>query len=175
MSLVNLSHVCSHLQNASLARLGLTSIPLSKMHLSISLQLQKQGFLTSVTLGGASPPQKLVPAPHTEQSTTTSTALQQVEDELTQENRASRRLWLGLKYWDGEPVLRKMGMLSKPTRRIWISSYDIQKIVRGHDAAYVKGMTKVGECMFVSTDKGVMEARECAERKIGGMVLCRAF
>ena len=68
-----------------------------------------------------------------------------------------------------------MGMLSKPTRRIWLSSWDIQKIVRGKDAAYVKGMTKVGECMFISTDKGIMEARECAERKIGGMVLCRVF
>jgi len=66
-------------------------------------------------------------------------------------------------------------MLSKPTRRIWVSSRDIQKIVRGKDAAYIKGMTKIGECMFVSTDKGIMEARECAERQIGGMVLCRAF
>jgi len=66
-------------------------------------------------------------------------------------------------------------MLSKPTRRIWISSWDIQKIVRGKDAAYVKGMNRVGECMFVSTDQGIMEARECAERKIGGMVLCRVF
>ena len=72
-------------------------------------------------------------------------------------------------------MLRKMNMVSKPTKRIWISSHDIQKIVRGQDAQHVKGMTRVGECLFITTDKGIMEARECAERKIGGMVLCRVF
>lgn len=97
------------------------------------------------------------------------------EETITQTNRASRRLWLGMKYWDGEPVLRKMRMLSKPTKRIWLSSEDFNRIVRGKDSNYIKGMTRVGECMFVSTDRGIMEARECAERKIGGMVLCRVW
>jgi len=27
----------------------------------------------------------------------------------------------------------------------------------------------------VSTDRGILEARECVERKIGGMVLCRVY
>lgn len=175
MSLVNLAHVCSHLQNASLGRLGLTSIPLSKMHLSLTLLLQKQGFISSVTLGGKSPPAKLVPPPHTDNPNALAEAAPNVEQQVTQANRASRRLWLGMKYWDGEPVLRKMRMESKPTKRIWISNDDIQKIVRGHDAAHVKGMTRVGECLFITTDKGIMEARECAERRIGGMVLCRVF
>jgi len=174
MSLVNLSHVCSHLQNASLARLGLTSVPLSKFHLSLSLHLQKQGFLSSVNLGGPSPPAKLLPpssAPSTSQR-------QQSSDDseiVTQENRASRRLWLGMKYWDGEPVLRKMKMLSKPTKRIWVNADELGQIVRGRDAHLIRGMRAVGECIFVSTDKGIMEARECVERKIGGMVLCRVF
>lgn len=47
------------------------------------------------------------------------------------------------------------------------------KLVKGRDANYIKGLTKPGECLFVSTDRGVMEARECVERKIGGMLLCR--
>jgi len=68
-----------------------------------------------------------------------------------------------------------MGMVSKPTRRIWLSSHDIEKIVRGKQAGYVRGLTRIGECLFVSTDKGIMEARECAERKIGGMMLCRVW
>ncbi|KAK4984179.1 hypothetical protein LTR50_006763 [Elasticomyces elasticus] len=190
MSLVNLSHVCSHLQNASRARLGLTSIPLSRMHLSLSLLLQKQGFLSTVTLGGPAPPPSLVPdstfstfdhtrdAPSAATSeaaepTTKRDAQSGPGDAITQENRASRRLWLGLKYWDGEPVLRRMKMLSKPTKRIWLDSEDIGKIVRGREAGFVKGLTGVGECLFVSTDRGVMEARECVERKVGGMVLCR--
>src|ERR1700712_3109344 len=56
MSLVNLAHVCSHLQNASKARLGLTSIPMSNLHLSLSLSLQKQGFVSTVQVAGPSPP-----------------------------------------------------------------------------------------------------------------------
>lgn len=35
------------------------------------------------------------------------------------------------------------------------------------------GLTRPGECLFVSTDRGVLEARECVERKVGGMILCR--
>lgn len=166
MSLVNLSHVCSHLQNASLARLGLTSIPLTKLHLNLSLLLQKQGFLSTVDLGGPSPPPQLLPPFPTANP----------EDaQITQANIASRRIWLGLKYWEGQPVLGKMRMLSKPTKRIWLDSTQLGQIVRGREAGYVKGITKLGECIFVTTDKGIMEARECVERKIGGMVLCRVW
>ncbi|KAG9850142.1 30S ribosomal protein S8, partial [Aureobasidium melanogenum] len=176
MSLVNLAHVCSHMQNASLARLGLTSIPLSRMHLSLSLLLQKQGFLSTVTLGGPTPPAKLLPPTHADHSSATPTKsiLEEVEA-VTQQNRASRRLWLGMKYWDGEPVLRKMKLLSKPTKRIWLSSNELGEIVRGKDCKFVRGLRQVGECIFVSTDKGIMEARECVERKIGGQVLCRVW
>ncbi|GAB7353638.1 hypothetical protein MBLNU459_g4050t1 [Dothideomycetes sp. NU459] len=174
MSLVNLSHACSHLQNASLARLGLTSIPLSKLHLSLSLLLQKQGFLSTVSLGGPSPPQKLLPPSQVEQSPLAAQE-SDILEQVTQQNRASRRLWLGMKYWDGEPVLRKMRMLSKPTKRIWLNSDELGQIVRGKDAQFIRGMRGVGECIFVSTDRGIMEARECVERKIGGMVLCRVW
>ncbi|THY55879.1 ribosomal protein S8 [Aureobasidium pullulans] len=177
MSLVNLAHVCSHMQNASLARLGLTSIPLSRMHLSLSLLLQKQGFLSTVTLGGPTPPAKLLPPAHTEEATSPTTQKSIVEqvEEVTQQNRASRRLWLGMKYWDGEPVLRKMKLLSKPTKRIWLSSDELGEIVRGKDCKFIRGLRQVGECIFVSTDKGLMEARECVERKTGGQVLCRVW
>ncbi|KAG9800857.1 30S ribosomal protein S8, partial [Aureobasidium melanogenum] len=174
MSLVNLAHVCSHMQNASLARLGVTSIPLSRMHLSLSLLLQKQGFLSTVTLGGPTPPAKLLPPTHADDATPTKSILEEVEA-VTQQNRASRRLWLGMKYWDGEPVLRKMKLLSKPTKRIWLSSNELGEIVRGKDCKFVRGLRQVGECIFVSTDKGIMEARECVERKIGGQVLCRVW
>ncbi|KAF4553119.1 Ribosomal protein S8-like protein [Elsinoe fawcettii] len=212
MSLVQLANVCSHLQNASLARLGLTSIPHSRMHLNLTVQLQKQGFISNVVLGGPTPPRKLLPPSGTEadlkfqpQKTPTDSSSSTSEpsfplDELfpasnlhpssqktlrteahqtpslvTQSNRASRRLWLGMKYWDGEPVLRKMKMLSKPTQRLWVTHDDLSKIVRGKRANYVEGLTRIGECLFISTDKGVMEARECVERQIGGLVLCRVY
>jgi ribosomal protein S8 len=341
MSLVNLSHVCSHLQNASLARLGLTSIPYTRMHLSLALLLQKQGFFSQVKLGGPSPPASCFPAgtirdrltkaeesnrypnaaeheieeihvwkskeqlskdgwdshaanflmqhegkaqqeselteeiskkeieiikehapllaevranvrawmPEPEAADPQETLQQRQrrdrerlnlenfrvksqllregfsqttlmhfagpnrsrrtyrdlerdgitisamgldihnqpwkppitvdadEGVVTQENRSTRRLWLGLKYWDGVPVLRKAKMLSKPTKRIWLSAQELGGLVRGKGAfkEQIKPLTQVGEVMVISTDKGLMEVRECVERKIGGMVLCRIW
>jgi len=49
----------------------------------------------------------------------------------------------------------------------------LRKLVLGRQSGYVKGLTRPGECLFVSTDQGVMEARECVERKIGGQLLCK--
>jgi len=78
-----------------------------------------------------------------------------------------------MKYWNNEPVLSKMSMVSKPTKRVWMDVEGLGRLVRGKDANYVKGLTKPGECLYVSTDRGVLEARECVERRVGGMLLCR--
>jgi ribosomal protein S8 len=51
----------------------------------------------------------------------------------------------------------------------------IAKLSRGRNANYIKGLTKPGEYLFVTTDRSILESRECVERKIGGMLLCRAF
>lgn len=272
MSLVQLAHMCSHLQNASTARLGLTSVPFTKLHLNVALALQKQGFFSTVDLGGPSPPlvryaagtQKPRAAVRpSETSQSKETALYQIitqrqrierqdtryenpaytqtriaeqmngvveelrqkgylEEDLewakarahltweqvreegvaveamgltienqplvedvqtidprdgiiTRENRASRRLWLGLKYWQGEPVLQRMKQISKPTKRIWLSNADFVRIVRGSQAGEVKGLGRLGEVMIVSTDRGIMDARECVERRVGGQPLLRAW
>jgi ribosomal protein S8 len=162
MSLVNLSHVCSHLQNASKARLGLTSVPATNMILTLTLALQHSGFISSVTRGGLTPP------PIDSLST-------YKPEPVTQENISTRRLWLGLKYWNNEPVLSKMSMISKPTKRIWMDVEGLGRLIKGRDHGSVKALTKPGECLFVSTDRGVLEARECVDRKVGGMLLCRAI
>ncbi|KAF2864507.1 hypothetical protein K470DRAFT_4945 [Piedraia hortae CBS 480.64] len=357
MVLVNLGHVCSHLQNASLARLGLTSVPYTKLHLSFSLLLLKQGFLSQVKLAGPSPPASCFPnalpdnrlvtsAPHRDQSPwsgeaaladllagktveelrtagfdddaiafaerartlsaeqlandgwdkvasdfiiqhrdksqeqltsaglddeackialegtkrlrrieemlrsqplsdsydreslthedwrrlfrsalqkegfdqqtlqyfagpkqfatasrleqegTTISAMglditgqpvsplpaqfrdrlaQEEEGVITQANRASRRLWLGLKYWEGRPVISKARLVSKPSKRIWLTSQELGAVVRGDHVGHVKGMGQVGEIMAISTDRGLLEARECVERKIGGQAMCRVW
>lgn len=80
-----------------------------------------------------------------------------------------------MKYWNNEPVLTEMKMISKPTRRIWMDVEGLAKIVRGTKAGYVSGLTRPGECLFLSTDKGIMEARDCVEKKVGGMLLCRVL
>lgn len=168
MSLVNLAHVCSHLSHASKARLGLTSIPSSNLHLRLTLALQKAGFISTVVRGGAEPP----PA-HLLLNQPSSNAQGAEIEPVTRENIASRRLWLGLKYWNSEPVLEKMSLVSKPTRRIHMDTEGLSELVRGNKSGMVNGLRIPGECLFVSTDRGILEARECVERKIGGTLLCR--
>ena len=169
MSLVHLSNVCSHLQNASKGRLGLTSIPYTKLHSAISSTLLKAGFISHMTIGGPNPPSG-DPSPilghaHPPAEETT----------ITRENRASRRLWLGLKYWNNEPVINKMSMISKPTRRIWVGADEMAKLSKGYPISMVQGMRQVGEVILVSTDRGIMDLRECVERGIGGQLLCRVW
>jgi len=168
MSLVHLANICSHLQNASKARLGLTSIPDSKFHLMLMIALQSSGFVSTVVRGGPTPP----PAHQLLSHPSSNTEGAEIEP-VTRKNIASRRLWLGLKYWNSEPVLDRMELVSKPTRRIWMDVEGMRKLVLGKPSGYVKGLTRPGECLYVSTDRGILEARECVERKIGGMLLCK--
>lgn len=168
MSLVHLANTCSHLQNASRARLGLTSIPDTKFHLGLMLALQNSGFLSTVVRGGSQPP-----LPHSLLSHPSSSDPSAPIETVTRHNVSSRRLWLGLKYWQSAPVLDKMSLVSKPTRRIWMDVTGLQKLVLGKSSGYVRGLTRTGECLYVSTDRGILEARECVEKKLGGMLICR--
>ncbi|PWY91227.1 40S ribosomal protein S8 [Aspergillus heteromorphus CBS 117.55] len=165
MSLVNLAHVCSHLNNATKARLGMTSIVNSKLHLKLCLALQNDGLISSVVRGGPK-------APPTHLLLGTPTPGEEVEP-VTQSNIATRRLWLGLKYWQSEPVLGHLSLESKPTRRVTIDLPGLRRVIRGDRSGSVEGLRNPGECLYVSTDRGIMEARECVEKKLGGMVLCR--
>ncbi len=193
MSLVNLAHVCSHLQNASKARLGLTSVPHTNLHLDLALVLQKQGFFSTVILGGPNPPtpahllrrsepanyhhltdDQLAASPWLAYPTARHNSFEPRADRVP-ENPAKRRLWLGLKYWNGGPVLSRMNMISKPSHRIWLDSRALATIAMGRDAGHVAGLKRIGECIVVSTDKGIMEIRECVEKKIGGQLLCRVL
>ncbi|BFZ56922.1 hypothetical protein PYCC9005_003972 [Savitreella phatthalungensis] len=107
-----LHHVASHLQNASRARNAMTSIPLSKMNLAVAIGLYKQGLLSSVQRGDLKGPDEVYTA-------------------TTPENIATRRIWLGLKYRDARPVLNKCHVVSKPSRRIWMSVMELEELAAG--------------------------------------------
>ena len=168
MSLVNLAHVCSHLNNVNKARLGFTSIPHSSLHLKLCLALQNSGFFSSVVLGGQHPPRT-----HLIHGIPSANADGEGIEPVTQSNLASRRLWLGLKYWQSEPVLGKMTLVSKPKRRIYLDVHSLREIARGRRSRNVDGLRSPGESLYLSTDQGIMEARDCVEKKTGGLALCR--
>jgi small subunit ribosomal protein S8 len=164
MTLLHLAHLSSHLQNASKARLGLTSTPWNSFNLSVLLALQQSGFLSFVTRGPAAAP----PDP---------AALSTYEPEaLTTANVASQRLWVGLKYSNNAPVLKSMQIISRPTRPVTAKLQHLERLARGWDdgpTRLIQRGLNLGECMYVSTPKGVMEIREAVERKMGGLLLCR--
>ena len=65
-----------------------------------------------------------------------------------------------------------MGMVSKPSKRIYMGFQGFRDLARGKKADYVRPL-EPGECMIVSTDKGVMELRDAVDRLLGGQILCR--
>lgn len=159
MGIHAVANACTHLQNATRARLGLTSVPNTKYNLRLALAMHRAGLLASVTRGGPRPPPpELLSSAETEP--------------VTSANVATRRIWVGLKYWNNEPIIRSVVPISKPSRLVTATLPQLSKVARGFPSGPLKGLT-LGETMFLSTDRGVLEVREALERKVGGLVLCR--
>ncbi|GAB1310575.1 37S ribosomal protein S8, mitochondrial [Madurella fahalii] len=159
MGINSIANACTHLQNATRARLGLTSIPNNKYNLHLVLAMHRAGLLSSVTRGGPRPPPpELLSSAETEP--------------VTSANVATRRIWVGLKYWNNEPIVRNVQPISKPSRLVTAGHRQLNRVARGLPSGPLKGLT-LGETLFVSTDRGILEVREAVERKVGGLVLCR--
>ena len=68
-----------------------------------------------------------------------------------------------LKYFDGEPVIKKIQRISKPGRRVYAGSGEIPRIANGLGVA------------IVSTSKGVMADHQARTENVGGEILCEVF
>lgn len=100
----------------------------------------------------------------------------QVPEPVTNATVAKMRIWLGLKYWDGRPVLSKASVISKPSRQLTVDVQELARLTRGFPTKLKGGNVSglgVGECMFVSTSRGVLEVREALAKKVGGVLMCR--
>lgn len=154
MSLVNLAHVCSHIQNVTRVNKSLTSIPFSKLHLQIAVGLYREGFISSVQRGSLTGPDK-------EYTPTTF------------DNVSTRRLWLGMKYHNTKPVISSMRLVSHPNRRVFVDAEQVSDLLGGKSMRQVKP-PQLGEVMFLRTKAGeVLELQEAAQRHVGGEILCR--
>lgn len=154
MSLVNLAHVCSHIQNVTRVNKSLASIPYTRLHLQVALGLYKEGFISSIQRGSLTGPDStFTPA--------------------TFDNISTRRIWLGLKYHNTKPVISKMSLISKPNRRISLDANQIKKLLSGTSVRHVPTL-QLGEAVFVKTTTGeVMEIQEASRRELGGELLLR--
>jgi small subunit ribosomal protein S8 len=68
-----------------------------------------------------------------------------------------------LKYFDNEPVIRKLERVSKPGRRVYTTVEAIPRVANGLGVA------------IVSTPKGVMADHAARDANVGGEVLCTVF
>ncbi|KAM0349202.1 hypothetical protein ACHAO7_002489 [Fusarium culmorum] len=162
-SITNIAHMCSHLQNASKARLGITSVKNCKYNLQLALALHRSGFFSAVYRAGPRPP-------------TMEQMISEPPVTVTNENVATMRLWLGLKYWDGKPVLGNANAISTPKRLMTANIKELARLTRGFPTKVSGGVVSglnLGECLFVATSQGVLEAREALAKKQGGLLMCR--
>lgn len=74
-----------------------------------------------------------------------------------------QQIVVGLKYDQGEPIIREIDRISRPGRRIYSKSVSIPQTYNG------LGVT------IVSTSKGVMADHVARKSNLGGEVLCRIF
>lgn len=72
-------------------------------------------------------------------------------------------LRIELKYHEGEPVIKEIGRVSTPGRRVYSKIADLPKVYGGLGIA------------ILSTPRGVMSDNEARAANVGGEVLCRVF
>lgn len=68
-----------------------------------------------------------------------------------------------LKYYEGQPVIKRISRVSKPGRRIYSSIDSLARVSNGLGVS------------ILSTSRGVMSDNEARDAKIGGEVLCTVF
>ncbi|KAJ3301054.1 hypothetical protein HDV03_001455 [Kappamyces sp. JEL0829] len=150
-------HLSSHIQNAYKAGQKRIAVPYSKINKSITTILWEEGLLQQVIAGDLHGPFELG-----------------FEVPITPANIASRRLWLDLKYRNGEPALTRMGVISKPSRRIFASPEECRAIASSRQAsALLKGQV-LGQVTILDTPYGVVEMKDALRKNVGGEVLCFA-
>lgn len=76
------------------------------------------------------------------------------------DNEGKAQLHIGLKYYEGRPVIERIERVSRPGLRIYKNHDSIPKVMNGLGIA------------IVSTPQGVMTDRKARAAGIGGEVLC---
>ncbi|KAI3624712.1 EFM4 [Malassezia furfur] len=139
--------------NASRAKLKSVPIANTKANLWITSILLQHGFIYNVTRGTIAGPSAV---------------------DWNSAPDVRRRLWVDLKYRsDDRPVLERMNLVSKPSRRLSMTSEELLRWVTGRRAKFVTPL-RAGEIGIIDCGKdGWFEAKEAMRRKLTGEVVCR--
>ncbi len=85
-------------------------------------------------------------------------------EEMAKHGKKNKKiLEVVLKYKDKTPAISEIKRISKPGRRIYVSSKDIRPVRQGF------GM------IIISTSRGLMTDKEAKKQKLGGEVICEIW
>ncbi len=123
----------TRIRNSQMARHRIVEIPMSKVKKSITEILYDQGYIKKY--------------------------------KFDQDEGKQGIIKIALKYNKDthEPVIRKMGRISKPGLRKYSGSTEIPRIING-----------LGICI-VSTSKGIMTDKQARKENVGGELLCYVY
>ncbi|KAJ3412969.1 hypothetical protein HDV05_008684 [Chytridiales sp. JEL 0842] len=151
-------NLCSQILNSTRWGFRRIALPESKTNRAIISILYNEGLITSFSSGDTTGPfqrgHEVPPTPDT---------------------LSRRRIWVDLKYRDGEPVLKKLQVVSKPSRRVFATVEELKAVASLKNAK--GGLLKAGEVggvTILETAYGVIELREALKKDVGGEVLCVA-
>ena len=128
-----ISDMLARLRNAIMARQSKVDIPASRLKIEIARILKEEGYITNYSL-------------------------------KTTEGSAERTLRVFIRYGPkGESVISHVERVSKPSRRVYVGSKEIGKVLGG------LGVN------ILSTSHGVMTGRAARKAKVGGEILCLVY
>ena len=84
-------------------------------------------------------------------------------DSTTDHGNGRTEVDIELKYYDNQPVIKKIDRVSKPGRRVYVAVDGMPRVANGLGVS------------ILSTPKGVMADHDAREAHVGGEVLCTVF
>jgi small subunit ribosomal protein S8 len=123
----------TRVRNAISARHSKVDVPASRLKIEIARILKEEGYITNYSI-------------------------------KTAEGSNARTLRIFLRYGpNGESVISSLQRVSLPSRRVYVPSNEISKVLGG------LGIN------ILSTSRGVMTGRQARKANVGGEVLCNVY
>ncbi|KAJ3109913.1 hypothetical protein HDU96_007056 [Phlyctochytrium bullatum] len=151
-------NLCSQLANSYKWKMNRIAVPDTKTNRAVAKILYEEGFISSLASGDVGGPYHAG-----------------MRIPVTPDNVSRRKLWLDLKYRNGEPVLRRIKAVSIPSRRIFASLDEIKAVAaaRRSSNSLLKPQ-EVGQVTVLNTMYGIVELKEALRKGVGGEVLLMA-
>jgi ribosomal protein S8 len=150
--------LCHTLEQASHNHLRQIALKDSEKWRSIVDVLYQQGLIQSYATGDVHGPFHLG-----------------VQIPVTPTNKDLRRLWVDLKYRQGQPVLSKMRIVSSVSRRVFATREELCALAAARSPNVLLRTPKLGQVTIIETPFGILELKDAVSKKVGGEVLCYAL